>query len=195
MKNDCSRIRRTLCSVLACLCLFLMCGCSDVQTPTVPDTTASDAATQSEPADADVTAGFGEDVRILPMDGIEIVSGSVEPVSGGMVYTPDPGSGFFTVNGTIAEDSMIAITIRPVGVLRYKLTLDAQEEKTVRTEIRVFKNDKMLVSCVQEETHLVKGENSIDVCIDTNEGHACSGVYNVRCYMDDRLVFGTDYHA
>lgn len=205
------QLRQTICLWMVCTCLFLACGCSSaqkasVQTQDAQDSTA-EAATQPQTQESqEIPSGLGtgteaeagpgnEDLQIQTVDGIEVVSGRVERVSGGTAYTPNAGSGYFTVNGTIADDSEIAISFHPVGVLRYELTMNAAEEKTVKAEIRVYKKGELLVSCVQEQMDLQEGSNEIDVCIDTGEGSACYGTYDLRCYLDGCLVSNTEYEA
>ena len=198
------RIRSAFCLLcMACACLFVFCGCSKPQdsagsttAASQQETTAPEEAAATEAQQTQAAYAPQEDAaQIVQMDGVEVIYGRVERVSGSMVYTPDAGSGYFTVNGTIAEDSEIAISIHPTGVLRYNVTLDAQAEKTVKAEIRVYKKGALLVSCVNPETALQQGSNKIDVCIDTGEGEACRGTYDLQLYLDDLLVRTDTYEA
>ena len=204
---------------LACAFLLTAHGCSPAQKTSTngqaateaESTSAAETETQQFPeagtglqvhpqtaSDPDAGVGFGvgfDKQQIQHVDGIDVLSGRVERVGGSMIYTPAPGDGFFTINGTIADNSEIAISIHPVGVLRYKLSLKAETERTVKAEIRVYKNNELLVSCEQAEMRLQEGANDVDVCIDTGEGHPCDGTYDLRFYLDDCLVSANEYEA
>lgn len=205
MKTKWKHAGKTACLTgMVCTYLLTAYGCTHAPKAAVqqPATTTAEQETTTEPetqAESTTRSGVGfeayDSMQIEHLDGVEIVSGKVERVGGGMVYTPSTGAGYFTINGTIADDSEIAITIHPVSVLRYKLSIDMDAEKTVKGEIRIYKKGAMLVSCVQEEMALHEGTNDVDVCIDTGEGTPCDGTYSVRFYMDGTLVSGTIYEV
>lgn len=195
----------TLCAAcMVCVCLTSLCGCSSGRKTTA--TTKTETTTEAQSTEPETTERSAEDKtralqallgmgqQLQQVDGVQVVSGRVERVTGS-VYTPNSGSGFFTVNGTIAGNSEIMITFHPVSVLRYKLALRADSDKTVRAEIRLCKKGELLVSCVQEEMELQVGQNDVDVCIDTGENSPCDGTYDLYFYLDGRLVSQNEYEA
>ena len=191
-----------MCAAFVCPAVLSSCS-SDAQMPSAAETTAADeqktaASAIPEPGtDSDLKSllGIAGGSQVRRVDGIEIVSERIEPVSGSMIYTPNPGGGFFTVNGTIAKNSEIVISVRPYSVLRCKLVLNSDAKKTVKAEICLYKKGELLTSCTQEKMALLEGANDIDVCIDTGEGSPCSGLYAVQFYLDDVLVSENEYEA
>lgn len=139
--------------------------------------------------------GIGGQQQVRQIDGVEVVSGTVERVGNNSAYSPSPGSGYFTVNGIIEKNSEIMFTIGSVTLMRYKLVLDSVEERTVKAEIRVYKKGEMLLSCTQEQMQLKKGANNVDVCLDTGEDVACNGTYDLMFYLDGVLVNKYIYEA
>ena len=131
--------------------------------------------------------------KVQIVDGVQITSGTVERVGGSIDYTPAAGSGCFTINGKLTDNSEIALSINPVGVLRYKLSLHADADKTVRAEIRAYKQEELLSAYEQDGLQLHAGENTIDACIDTGENQPCRGVYCLRFYIDGKLAAETEY--
>ena len=207
MKRKQEWIKSTVCVLLTvCTCLLIFSSCSSsskvvVREPstTEPETSATEPAPETQAQVETVTAektGVGfESPLIQRLEGVEVLSGRVERVGSGTVYSPGAGSAFFTINGTIAEDSEIEISIHPVSVLRYQLSLNAKTEKTVKAEIRVYKRSELLVSCQQDKMKLQEGVNSVDVCVDTGEGSPCDGIYSLRFYLDGKLVSENEYEA
>lgn len=203
MQKRTKRFRKAICLILGCICLLLAYGCSPAkeassagETSASSETTTDTSTTQAQPetssgadmGESKTESVMGADLIVQHMDGIDVISNRVERVSSGMTYTPNPGEGYFTVNGTITGDSEIVISINPVSVLRFKVSLRSDTAKTVHAEVRMLKEGKLLVSCEQENMELQEGINDIDVGIDTGEGDGCKGTYNLYLYFDGVLV-------
>lgn len=124
--------------------------------------------------------------------GIKVMYGeTVRKGPGALSYTPAPGSGYFLVNGAITINNGITMSINAVGILDYRLSTEVAEDMDAKVEIRVSKNDQLLIAYAQDNVHLTKGICQIDACVDTGESVKCSGMYEVKFYINDRLVSKT----
>ena len=184
------------------LCLLVLCGCTGTTAPQGQSQTAlqdgeasSSAETESRPADQGVGFGFAAGRPSDPVQtvqGLQVVSGAVVKMSrNAMHFAPVSSAGTFAINGRLSADSEIAFCINPTGILNYKLTLNVDEDKEVKAEIRVYKDGAQLASHVQEGVLLQAGECDVDACIDTGEKTACTGMYTIRFYIDDCCVSET----
>ena len=183
------------------LCLLVLCGCTGAppqgQTQTILQESEADTSAETESKSDNLGVGFGFAAGraaepVQSVQGLQVVSGAVVKMSrSAMNYAPVSSAGTFASNGRLAADSEIAFCINPTGILNYKLTLNVDEEKEVKAEIRVYKDGVQLASHVQEGVLLQAGECDIDACVDTGEKTACAGMYTIRFYIDDCCVSET----
>ena len=193
--------QKTACLLLTAVLVLFLSGCmSGTSLSETTDTTNAEDLEASSMAAEQVSVYLQQPrsmiarQKVQAVDGVQITSGTVERVgSGGIDYTPASGSGCFSINGKLADNSEIALSIHPVGVLRYKLLLQADTDRTVKAEVRAYKQEELLAAYEQEGLQLQAGENTIDACIDTGENQLLRGVYSLRFYIDGKLVSETMY--
>ena len=197
--------QRIACLIVTALVFLSASGCGSPSRPAAasadptdaPETTDAEAYEEAEQVSVyrQQARGLYAKQQVQTVEGLQVVSGKVVRVGGGIDYTPASGSGFFTINGKLADNNEIAFSINPVSVLRYTLSVQADTDRTVKAEIRAYKQNTMLAAYEQEALHLQAGENTVDACIDTGENRPCQGLYSLRFYIDGCLVAETEYES